>query len=88
MTANELERNLRQVLERMARDGEEIVVERNRREIARIVPSPARQTALEAMADLYGVLPHTAGASWERERRRTGLRGERIDKGVRNPWES
>ena len=88
MTATELARNLSRVLDRLATEGEEIVVERNRREVARIVPGPAHQTALEAMADLYQILPEDAAATWERDSRRTKLRGQTLDKGVRNPWDS
>jgi antitoxin (DNA-binding transcriptional repressor) of toxin-antitoxin stability system len=88
ITATELARNLSRVLDRLATEGEEIVIERNQREVARIVPGPAHQTALEAMADLYHVLPEDAAASWERDSRRTKLRGQTLDKGVRNPWDS
>ena len=64
ITATELARNLRQILDRLVADGEEIVVERNHQRVARILPGPGRQTALEAMADLYRTLPDDAAAGW------------------------
>ena len=63
ITATELARNLRRVLDRLAIEGEEIVIERNREQVARLLPGPARQTALEAMADLYRTLPEDAAAT-------------------------
>jgi antitoxin (DNA-binding transcriptional repressor) of toxin-antitoxin stability system len=88
ITATELARNLRQVLDRLATEGEEIVVERNREQVARLLPGPARQTALEAMADLYRTLPEDAAATWEADSRRGRWRGSRLNKGVRDPWGS
>ena len=60
ITATELARNLRKVLDQMVYDGEEIVIERNHHQIARLVPGPGQQTALEAMADLYPLSPDAA----------------------------
>ena len=88
ITATELARNLRRVLDRLVVEGEEVVIERNREQVARLVPGPARQTALEAMADLYRTLPEDAAATWEADSRRGRWRGSRLDKGVRDPWAS
>lgn len=88
ITATELARNLRRVLDRLAIEGEEIVIERNREQVARLLPGRARQTALEAMADLYRTLPEEAAAKWEADSRRGRWKGTRLDKGVRDPWAS
>jgi antitoxin (DNA-binding transcriptional repressor) of toxin-antitoxin stability system len=88
ITATELARNLRRVLDRLAIEGEEIIIERNRELVARLLPGPARQTALEAMADLYRTLPEDAAATWEADSRRGRWKGSRLDKGVRDPWAS
>lgn len=88
ITATELARNLSQVLDRLAVEREEIVIERNHRQVARLIPGPGRLTALEALADLYRTLPEDAGATWEADSRASGLKGERLPKGVRNPWAS
>ena len=88
ITATDLARNLRRVLDRLAIEGEDIVIERNRQQVARLVPGPAQQTALEAMADLYRTLPEDAAATWEADSRRGRWKGSRLDKGVRDPWAS
>ena len=88
ITATELARNLRRVLDRLAIEGEEISIERNREQVARLLPGPARQTALEAMADLYRTLPEDAAATWEADSRRGRWKGSRLNKGVRDPWAS
>jgi antitoxin (DNA-binding transcriptional repressor) of toxin-antitoxin stability system len=72
----------------MVIEGEEIVIERNREQVARLLPGPARQTALEAMADLYRTLPEDAAATWEADSRRGRWKGSRLDKGIRDPWAS
>ncbi len=81
ITATELARNLRQVLDQLVSDQEEIVVERNQQQVARILPVPGRQTALEAMADLYRTLPEDAAAWWLDESRHGALSEE-----IRDPW--
>lgn len=88
ITATVLARNLRRVLDSLAAEGEEIVIERNHQQIARLVPGPRRQTALEAMADLYRTLPEDAAASWEADSRRIDWKGARLGRGVRDPWRS
>ncbi|MCZ7663194.1 MAG: type II toxin-antitoxin system Phd/YefM family antitoxin [Thermoleophilia bacterium] len=82
ITATELARNLRQVLDQLVSDQEEIVVERNQQQVALILPVPGRQTALEAMADLYRTLPEDAAAGWLDESRRRGALSEE----ARDPW--
>jgi antitoxin (DNA-binding transcriptional repressor) of toxin-antitoxin stability system len=88
ITATELARSLSEILDRLTVEREEIVIERNHRQIARLIPGPGRLTALEALADLYRTLPEDAGATWEADSRALGLRGERLPKGVRDPWAS
>jgi antitoxin (DNA-binding transcriptional repressor) of toxin-antitoxin stability system len=86
ITATELARNLRQVLDRLAVGGEEVVVERNHQMVARILPGIARQSALEAMSDLYRTLPEEAAAGWLESGRQAF--GSQLDKDVRDPWVS
>ena len=86
ITATELARNLRQVLDRLAVGGEEIVIERNHQMVARILPGTSRQTALEAMADLYRTLPADAATGWLESGRKA--LGNKLDKDVRDPWAS
>ena len=70
--------------------GEEVIVKRNRRRIAGILPEPSVQTALEVFGDLHGVLQEPAGSALTRklaelraDQRRQGTLRE-----VRNPWAS
>jgi antitoxin (DNA-binding transcriptional repressor) of toxin-antitoxin stability system len=63
ITATELARNLRRVLDSVVSEGEEIVIERNHEQIARLVAGPGRQNALEAIADLYRTLPDEVAAT-------------------------
>ena len=88
ISATELARNLRRVLDRVVAEGEEIVIERNHAQIARLVPGPGRQNALEAMADLYRTLPDDVAATWETDARGTRWKGNKVAKGVRDPWAS
>lgn len=64
------------------------MIERNHRQVARLLPGRGHLTALEAMSDLYRTLPEDAAATRESDSRATGLRDERLPKGVRDPWES
>lgn len=86
ISATELARNLGSVVDRLAVEREEIVIEGNPRQVARLAPGPGRLTALEALADLYRTLPEEAAAGWEADSRGGGLKGERLAGGVRNPW--
>ncbi len=70
VTATELARILSRLLDRLAVEGEEVVVERNGQQVARLLPGAARQSALEAMADLYRTLPDSDGATWEADSRK------------------
>ena len=70
ITATHLARNLRRILDRLVIEGEGIVIERNRQQVARLLPGPAQQSALEAMADVYRTLPENAAAAWEADSRK------------------
>ena len=72
VTATELARNFRAMLDKVEFKHEELIVVRNNHEVARIIPGPARMTALEAMVDLHGTLPEDAAKGWLEESRQTG----------------
>ncbi len=87
ITATYLARNLRRILDQLAMEGEEIGIERNGQQVARLLPGPARQNALQALADLYRTLPDDAAATWEANSRKGRWRGSRLDKGgIRDLW--
>ncbi len=85
ITATELARNLRQVLDSMLVDREEIGIERNHVRVAKLVPGPGRQTAMEALSDIYRTLPEDAAQGWA-EDARSGVSGTEDE--LRDPWHS
>lgn len=84
VTEAELSENIGKILDRVELGREEIIVVRNNRPIARIVPGAAHMTALEAMADLYRTLEPEAAEGWLEESRINGTLSEEI----RDPWDS
>ena len=83
ITATELARNLRKVLDQVAESGGEYSIERNRQVVARVLPGMREQNALEAMADLYQRLPASAAETWEEDARRAA---GKFDDALRDPW--
>lgn len=80
ISATELARNTREILDRVAGSGEVVMVERNRRIIARIAPQRSDMTAAQALAGLRPVLTPVQAAAWARESR------EVFNEAVRDPW--
>lgn len=88
LTATEVARNFSQVLDDLEESQEEVVIVRNHRMIARIIPEPEEQSALEVLGDLYRTLDdETADALAEAVSKsregKSGTLGE-----LRNPWDS
>ena len=69
VTATEMARKFKQMMNLVEFEGEELVIIRNNHQVAKIIPGPATMTALEAMADLYRTLPDKAGKEWVRDGR-------------------
>ena len=86
LSVTEVARNFSAVLDSLERDQEEIVLVRNRRQIARLVPEAPRQDALEIFGDLFRKLDDkTAEAlSAKMSSARKGPRG-RVSE-LKNPW--
>ncbi len=84
ITATELARNLRAVLDRVVETRQVYEVERGRRVVAQIQPSPGHLTAEQALADLYRTLDDRAGASWLDDARKAA---NHLDEGLRDPWD-
>jgi len=86
LSATQVARNFRTVLDALERDQEDIVVVRNDRTIARLVPEPPQHDALSVFGDLYRTLDDaTADALTTAIRsRRKGRRG-RVSE-LRQPW--
>ena len=63
LTVTQLARHFSAAINAMEANQEEIVVTRNRKPIARLVPEPPAQNALEVLGDLYRVLDDDAASS-------------------------
>ena len=85
VTATELARNFRSMLDAVEFKHEQLVVVRNNHEVARIIPGPANLTALEAMADIYRTLPDEAASEWLKDARQSE---QTLNDEVLDPWAS
>jgi hypothetical protein len=80
ISATELTRNTRAILDTVATRGEMIAVERNHVTIARIVPPELTMNARQALAELRPTLTPGQADAWLAERNAT------LDETVRDPW--
>lgn len=85
-SVTDVARNFSAVLDALERDQEEIVLVRNQRHVARLIPEPPRQDALSVFGDLYRTLDDdTAQAlSVAITSQRKSRRGRVAE--LRNPW--
>jgi len=88
LTVTEVARNLSAVLDGVEREQEEVVLVRNNRRIARLVPEPPARNALEVLGDLYrtlddGAADALAAAVRGARKSKRGTLGE-----LRDPWDS
>jgi len=56
MTVTEVARNFSSVMDGIEAGQEEIILIRNRKPVARLIPEPPEMTALEVLGDLYRTL--------------------------------
>ena len=88
LTVSDVQRRFGQVLDELERDQEEVVLVRNRRQIARLVPEPQQQNALEVFGDLAGTLDDkTANALAKAVSASRKGRAMTLD-ALRDPWGS
>ena len=85
ISATDFARNLSRILDQLEHGGEEIVITRARHPIAKISPGAPKMNALDAFADLYGVLTQEEGRAWEADIQQLSQSdiGE-----LKDPWES
>ena len=88
LTVTEVARNFSAVLDGVAREQEEVILVRNHRPIARLVPEPPARNALEVLGDLYRTLDERTAdalaAGIDRAKRsKRGTLGE-----LHDPWAS
>ena len=88
LTVTEVARNFSTVMDRIESEQEEVVLIRNNKPIARLVPEPPAQTALEVLGDLYRTLDDkTAKALLQAiNSSKKTKRGTLTE--LRNPWRS
>jgi prevent-host-death family protein len=85
-SATDVARNFSTVLDAVEQEQEEIVLVRNRRPIARIVPESPQQDALAVFGDLYRTLDdETADALVDAIESNRKRRRGRVSE-LRNPW--
>ncbi|CBW77404.1 unnamed protein product (plasmid) [Mycetohabitans rhizoxinica HKI 454] len=80
ITATELARQTRQVLDTVARQGQTVIIERNHVPVARIVPPEPTMTAAQALAGLPVALTPLQAQAWLADSRTD------LDDSVRDPW--
>ncbi len=86
ITVTEMARHFRDVLDQVEFGGEEVSLIRNHHQVARILPEPMHQTALEAMSDLYRTLGEDAAKDWLNDAQKKSPNQRRLNK-LRNPWD-
>lgn len=88
LTVTEVSRNFSAVMDGVEAEQEEIVLVRNHRPIARLVPEPPAQNALEVLGDLYRTLDDETAETLAATIRgvRKGKRGKLRE--LRSPWAS
>jgi antitoxin (DNA-binding transcriptional repressor) of toxin-antitoxin stability system len=88
LTVSEVARRFSSVLDEVERNREEIILVRNRRQIARLIPEPSAKTAREALDDICGKLDEETAESLVKAigRARNG-KNTRVD-GLSDPWAS
>lgn len=88
LTVSDVTRRFGQVLDEVEREQEEVVLVRNRRQVARLVPEPPHQNALEVFGDLAGTLDEKTADSLAKAVRVSRKRPTATLNALRNPWAS
>lgn len=88
MTVTEVARNFSSVMNGVESEQEEVVLVRNHKPIARLVPEPAEMTAIEVLGDIYRTLDDETAESLAKaiNSARRAKRGTLNE--LRNPWAS
>ena len=86
LSVTEVARHFSEVIDSVERKQEEIILVRNKKQVARLVPEAAPQNALEIFGDLYRTLDDETAealvsAISNQKKKRQGRLSE-----LRNPW--
>jgi prevent-host-death family protein len=86
LSVTEVARHFSEVIDSVERKQEEIILVRNKKQVARLVPEAAPQNALEIFGDLYRTLDdETAEALVSAISKSKQKRQRRLSE-LRNPW--
>ena len=88
LTVTEVARNFSAVLDGVELNQHEVLLVRNHRRIARLVPEPPAQNALEVLGDLYRTLDDATAEALATAIQRSRKGARRTLQGLRNPWDS
>jgi antitoxin (DNA-binding transcriptional repressor) of toxin-antitoxin stability system len=88
MTVTEVARNFSAVMDGVESDQEEIVLVRNQKPIARLVPEPPEMTAIEMLGDLYRTLDDGTADALASAIKSARKSSRGTLKELRNPWAS
>ena len=81
ISATDLARHTRKILDQVTQSGESLAIERNHVTIAKIIPPEKTMTARHALAGLTPMLTHQQSSDWLKDSR------EEFNQAVRDPWE-
>jgi len=86
LTVTKVARTFLRVLDDVEREQEEVILVRNDRPVARLVPEPPAQNALEVLGDLVGTLDRKTADALSKAIQ-TGRKGKNDSlTELRNPW--
>jgi hypothetical protein len=86
LSVTEVARNFRKVLDSVEHRQEEVILIRNREQVARLVPEPPCENALEVFGDLYRTVDdRTAEALTAAQSRVRKRRAGRLSQ-LKKPW--
>lgn len=88
LSVTEVARNFSAVMDGVERDQEEIVLMRNQKAIARLVPESPAQNAIEVLGDLYRTLDDKAADALVKAIGRANKGKGKTLNALRNPWGS
>ena len=88
LTVTEVARNFSAVMDGVERDQEEVVLMRNQKAIARLVPESPAQNAIEVLSDLYRTLDDKTAEALVKAIHRSKKGKSKTLSGLRNPWGS
>jgi hypothetical protein len=90
LTISEAARTFAEILDRMERDQEEVIVVRDsdNHNVARIIPEPASGTALDVLSDLYGTLDDSTAEALSNAMEKVRNSPGQTLAAFKNPWAS